>query len=187
MSQRARRLFVWTGAVLGVAILLAAGAVWYTGRPQFCRSCHLMETRYVSWSRSAHAGSADCLDCHAEPGVIGEIKAHLNGARYLWVLATGREQVILRADVPEGTCVKCHPSDELPELDGADELGHEQHYDARVGCATCHKGFHDHVAQGGTLRARLNNCDDCHPATIVRDVPPADREWSEERPMRDLP
>ena len=55
----------------------------------FCASCHPMETRFVSWQRSAHGTKATCLQCHSRPGSTGELKARLRAARYLYVSATG--------------------------------------------------------------------------------------------------
>lgn len=168
--RRTARVLVWAGVVLGVVVVLAVAALVYTGRPEFCRSCHIMEPRYVSWHRSVHAGKADCLDCHAQPGTIGEIRAHLEGARYLYVLATGREQVILQAEIPQGTCVKCHPLESLPAESGRTDIAHRAHYQAKVECVTCHKGFHNDLG-GGRLKADLSNCVDCHPPSFVRRGP----------------
>lgn len=159
-----RRLLVWVAAV-GVVIVVATSALVVTGRPQFCRSCHLMETRYVAWERSAHADKAECLDCHASPGFVGEVVAHLNGARYLVALATGRPQVVLRAEIPQGTCAKCHrPGGLSPTSDGV-PIAHIAHFEADVQCQECHKGFHDDLG-GGRLQADLSTCDDCHPQSI---------------------
>src|SRR5918994_7087221 len=93
------------GIVVALLGLAAWGAVAYTARPDFCASCHLMQTRYVSWKRSPHYAAATCIQCHSEPGLIGEVKAHLNGTRYLWVILTGdKSGTILRAAVSSATC-----------------------------------------------------------------------------------
>ena len=36
------------------SLVLVAGAGWYTSRPQFCNSCHIMEPYYKSWQESSH-------------------------------------------------------------------------------------------------------------------------------------
>jgi nitrate/TMAO reductase-like tetraheme cytochrome c subunit len=159
-----RRLLTWT-LVVGALTLVAASTLVVTGRPQFCRSCHLMETRYVAWERSVHADKATCLDCHASPGFVGEVQAHLNGARYLVALATGRPQVILRAEIPQGTCVECHRPGELSTTSDGVPIAHIAHFEADVRCQECHNGFHDDLG-GGELKADLSTCDNCHPASI---------------------
>lgn len=165
-DARSRRRWWWLGGVFLVLAAAITAALVVTSQPSFCRSCHLMETRYVSWERSAHADEADCLDCHAEPGPWGEVKAHLNGARYLYVLVTGREQVILRAEVPEGTCVQCHAVRDLPEGSEGVDIAHENHYRADVPCETCHAGFHDDIG-GGAMPANLDGCTECHAGSIL--------------------
>jgi hypothetical protein len=150
-----------------VAIALAAAALAVTSRPEFCATCHIMKPRYVSWERSTHGRvRADCLDCHAQPGVWGEIKAHLEGTRYLYVLVTGREQIILEARVPDGTCSQCHPLDELPSTFEGVNIAHRNHLSADVPCERCHADFHDNL-QGGSLEANLEVCGDCHGPSIL--------------------
>lgn len=162
-STKARRRWTVIGSVTLGLVVIAAAALAYTGRPEFCHSCHLMETRYVSWERSVHAEEgAECLDCHAEPGAIGEIIAHLNGARYLWVKITGGPStVILRGEVSEGTCVQCHSLDDLPNVVDGVEVAHRGHDELEIGCVECHSGFHDDLG-GGTLSASTEDCDSCH-------------------------
>jgi len=166
MSANRKTLITWGVAVTGTLALMTWAALAYTGQPGFCATCHLMQTRYVSWARSDHSRAAACMDCHAEPGALGEIKAHLNGARYLWVLATGRPQVILRAEVPQGTCAKCHPIEDLPtEAEGV-RLAHRAHFGADVRCEECHAGFHNDLG-GGDLRSGFDGCTRCHGPQVL--------------------
>lgn len=161
---RKRRRLLWWVVVLGVVGLVAAAALVVTAQPVFCQTCHLMKTRYVSWERSTHHPEADCLDCHAEPGLWGELKAHINGARYVYVLFTGRPEVILRARVPSGTCIQCHDLNEIDQERGAIAAAHRDHQSAGVGCEVCHKGFHDEI-EGGSLAVSASVCEECHPAS----------------------
>jgi hypothetical protein len=162
-SQRRTRL-VW-GLSLGAVALtaLSAAALVYTSRPEFCASCHIMQTRYVSWARSVHAPVTNCLSCHAEPGVVGEIVAHLNGARYLYVQALGGpETVILRGEVADGTCAKCHPPGTLPQVaPNGVRIAHEAHVRVGLRCHDCHVGFHDSL-QEGVLESGFERCGECH-------------------------
>lgn len=182
LSPKGRKGLIWGAVTLSVVAALSAAALVVTSQPIFCQTCHLMKTRYVSWERSDHHGKAECLDCHAEPGLWGEIKAHVNGARYLYVLVTGRPQVILRAEVPPGTCEQCHPRGEIEDIVEGVSVAHRSHAAADVTCETCHRGFHEEV-EGGTLRASLDTCVECHSPTILlgreqAEVAPEARGWS---------
>lgn len=163
---RRRRRLIWGAIVLGLVAAVAVAALFVTARPEFCRTCHLMKTRYVSWERSDHHPHAECLDCHAEPGFWGEIRAHLDGARYVYVLFTGRPQVILRAEVPPSTCVQCHPLDEVDDAVFGIDVPHRAHSSAGIKCEWCHSGFHDNI-EGGDLRSSLEVCRDCHSSSVL--------------------
>ena len=116
MTRRAKWLII-AGLLSLAGIALLAGLVGYTSTARFCASCHIMETRYVSWQNSDHAAYTNCLSCHSEPGLTGEIKAHLAGARYVYAYLSGRQSgPILLADVPNQphssavrSCNSCHP------------------------------------------------------------------------------
>ena len=144
--MRARR-GVWlvlgvTAAVLALGVVAAWGALAYTGTPRFCASCHIMETRYVSWRRSAHVTGATCIQCHSEPGPWGEFKAHLNGTRYLYVMLTGEKSgAILRAEVASATCEHCHAAAALPERTPRLDVRHALHRGRGIECVTCHAGL----------------------------------------------
>jgi len=106
-----------------------------TDKPEFCATCHLMGTRYISHRRSAHGRAAVCMDCHSEPGGVGWLKAHIGGARYLYAIATGSVQArVIQTKVSSEACVKCHtsgcarvpPGPHLPRIRDRDD------------CTTCH-------------------------------------------------
>src|SRR5262245_29612472 len=61
----------WTAAiVLFVGAAGLAGAEYWTSRPSFCGSCHVMDPYYESWSHDTHGAKigALCVDCHYAPG-----------------------------------------------------------------------------------------------------------------------
>jgi nitrate/TMAO reductase-like tetraheme cytochrome c subunit len=166
LKSRSRKRLIWWGVILAMLSLVAVAALVVTAQPSFCQTCHIMKTRHVSWERSDHHPEADCLDCHAEPGLWGEIKAHVNGARYVYVLFTGVPEVILRAEVPVGTCIQCHEVNEIDDdVDGVD-VAHQAHQSAKVTCEACHRGFHDDIG-GGRMNASLEVCVECHPPSIL--------------------
>jgi nitrate/TMAO reductase-like tetraheme cytochrome c subunit len=50
------------------------GAIEYTSRPEFCKSCHFMDTYYNSWKESIHGKKGiSCLECHYPPGLEATI------------------------------------------------------------------------------------------------------------------
>jgi cytochrome c nitrite reductase small subunit len=164
--MRSRGVWVALG-VAGIVVALGAlgtwGAVAYTARPDFCAGCHLMQTRYVSWKRSPHSTAATCIQCHSEPGLIGEVKAHLNGTRYLWVILTGdKSGTILRAAVSSETCAQCHPSSRLPEAIAARRIDHARHLARDISCAQCHAGLVHGSLYGHQTRPAVETCGRCH-------------------------
>jgi nitrate/TMAO reductase-like tetraheme cytochrome c subunit len=168
--MRAPSLFWLVLGVVAAVLVLGGVAAWgaltYTASPDFCASCHLMETRHVSWRRSAHSDRATCIECHSEPGPWGELKAHLNGTRYLYVMLTGEKSgAILRADVPSATCTQCHPAADLPERAGAVTIRHGRHLGRGIECIACHAGLvHGSLHPRGAPVA-LSVCAGCHAAT----------------------
>lgn len=156
--------------VVGVVALAAWGAVAYTSRPDFCAGCHVMQTRYVSWKRSPHVTAATCIQCHSEPGLLGEIKAHLNGTRYLWVLLTGAKSgTILRAAVSSDTCAQCHPASRLPQATATFRIDHARHLAREIPCASCHAGLVHASLYGHQAQPARATCDGCH--TAERRIP----------------
>jgi nitrate/TMAO reductase-like tetraheme cytochrome c subunit len=156
-------IFLLLVAVLGIAATAGWGVLTYTSSPSFCSSCHIMQTRYVSWQRSAHWGKATCIECHSEPGTWGEIKAHLNGTRYLYVMMTGAMSgPILRASVESATCESCHAPAQLPESARNHRIHHQFHRSAAIECVACHGGLVHGTLRGGQARPAMETCVGCH-------------------------
>jgi nitrate/TMAO reductase-like tetraheme cytochrome c subunit len=149
--------------VIGIVVFAAWGVMTYTGSPAFCASCHVMETRYVSWQRSPHWGKATCIQCHSEPGAWGEFKAHLNGTRYLYVMLTGEKSApILRAAVESATCAHCHPADTLPEATRIQPIQHRAHLARGIECAACHAWLVHGTMYGRQAKPAAEVCVGCH-------------------------
>lgn len=149
--------------VVGIGGLAAWGALAYTGSPQFCASCHVMETRYVSWRRSPHFGQATCIQCHSEPGPWGEFRAHLNGTRYLYVMLTGEKSgPILRAAVERATCEHCHRADGLPAATRTVRIEHRSHLAREIECVACHAGLVHGSLYGQQALPAARTCVNCH-------------------------
>jgi len=166
MTRRAKWLII-AGLLSLAGIALLAGLVGYTSTARFCASCHIMETRYVSWQNSDHAAYTNCLSCHSEPGLTGEIKAHLAGARYVYAYLSGRQSgPILLADVPNENCFKCHDAENFGE--NAQDLGqahssyHRLHVEKKIACVSCHGGLAHATMLPVKSRSAMTLCQNCH-------------------------
>lgn len=166
MKRRTKWLII-SGAISPAAVVLLAGLVGYTSTARFCASCHIMETRYISWQNSDHAAYTNCLSCHSEPGLTGELKAHLAGARYVYAYLSGRQSgPILLAEVPNENCFKCHDANSFS--DNGEEVGqvhasyHRLHTEKKINCTACHGGLAHATMLPVKSRSAMALCQDCH-------------------------
>lgn len=167
MARKVRRLWVIafgvTAATVLAGLLILGGGLVYTSSPSFCGTCHVMSTRFTSWERSSHAGRADCLDCHSEAGPLGEVKAHLNGLRYLSVMLTGEKTgTIIRASVPAEVCGECHPVETLSERTRFHPSKHRLHRQEDITCTDCHGNLVHGTLRGSASRPPMETCFSCH-------------------------
>ena len=143
----------------------------YTKRYSFCKGCHEMNQAHDTWMSSKHGpilGDIDsCMACHAEEGMLGYIKAKLEGVRSVYYHITG--QITGRyLEVARGTkpvyCTKsgCHS---LGNLDSGLKINvnHKFHAQKGFNCVSCH----DRIAHGWDegLRSTPNmqdTCFNCH-------------------------
>jgi nitrate/TMAO reductase-like tetraheme cytochrome c subunit len=111
-----RGLLVVFFALAGIGSAITVGsvvAIQWTETTDFCGRCHTMGPELKAYEMSPHREVA-CVECHAEPGVVGWIKAKLNGTRQLIQLVTGTYSTPIpapdHADLPptSTTCLKCH-------------------------------------------------------------------------------
>ncbi len=166
MTRRTKWLI--TAALFALtATALFAGLIGYTSTARFCASCHIMETRYVSWQYSDHAAYTNCLSCHSEPGLTGEIKAHLAGARYVYAFLSGRQSgPILLAEVPNENCFKCHDAEALGEekedSGQAHASYHRLHQEKQIACVACHGGLAHATMLPVKARSAMTLCQSCH-------------------------
>lgn len=136
-------MLVWGGVAVSLVAAIGLG-FWVTEQPVFCgRVCHEMAPQYDGWLASPHP-DVRCLACHAEPGPIGFLEAHVvDGARDVWVHFTQRpERITGGAHVPPPRCLECHADqfDAAQRGDG-DEEEHplpENHPDRDSECPDCH-------------------------------------------------
>ena len=157
-------------AVLG-ALLLLGGAVtglsgWYTSRPEFCRSCHIMEPYYASWQHSSHS-DVSCIKCHFPPGTGEKIRGKMLGMVQLIKYVTESAGPSPRAEVSDASCLRsgCHetrllsgrldyngiPFDHRPHLE-------ELRRGKKLRCTSCHS----QIVQGTHMTVTPSTCFLCH-------------------------
>jgi len=168
--QKLRRLLLRAAAFLGAmllfAALLTAGAGWYTSRPEFCRSCHIMEPYYVSWQESTHK-DVTCIECHFAPGIAEKVRGKMLGLVQLAKYVTHSEGPRPAAEIPDASCLRsgCHetrtlsgrvdfhgmPFDHKPHLEN---LRREK----KLRCTSCHS----QIVQGSHMTVTKTTCFLCH-------------------------
>lgn len=192
MSKKQRKgLLIIIFIIAAIALLAGAGGGYvYVGTNQFCGyTCHQMKTRAYIWQKSTH-NDVKCITCHSEPGFIGEVKAHIEGIKYLksfikgktthlTIFATRRNPARLKS------CIHCHPAETLKDETESIRINHESHVvrDEFL-CTDCHEdmihGTHSFEADMAVPKeknciachlregARLN-CGGCHLKKVVRE------------------
>ncbi|MEW6111427.1 MAG: NapC/NirT family cytochrome c [Thermodesulfobacteriota bacterium] len=155
------------GVLIFIGAVTLGGMAVYSKQSSFCASCKIMQTRYVGWERSTHARSihakADCIDCHSEPGLIGEFKAHLNGARYVFVRLTGGHGgAILRGKVYTEGCIECHKVSDIRVKNAGHEVNHRAHLAHNLQCFQCHQDLAHGTLLGESGMHPMQTCVACH-------------------------
>lgn len=117
VKPKPRRLFRKLGLLALAFLVFSAatigGAEYYTARPTFCGTCHVMDPYYVSWSHDKHGGKPDvwCVECHYAPGEHHTIMAKMRGLSQVASYFTGRYGAARpRAHVSDASCLRsgCH-------------------------------------------------------------------------------
>jgi nitrate/TMAO reductase-like tetraheme cytochrome c subunit len=158
------------GLLLGVFFLLllvmVGAAGWYTSRPEFCNSCHIMEPYYKSWQESSHK-DVSCIECHFAPGAGGKLRGKMLGLVQLAKYVTQSAGPRPSAEVPDASCLRsgCH---EKRLLSGRVEY-HGVHFDhtphlgelrrgKQLRCTSCHS----QIVQGQHMAVTASTCFLCH-------------------------
>jgi nitrate/TMAO reductase-like tetraheme cytochrome c subunit len=147
-------------------VVMAAAAGWYTSRPVFCNSCHIMEPYYKSWQESSHK-DVTCVECHFPPGVGGKVRGKMLGLVQLLKYVTASAGPRPAAEIPDASCLRsgCHETRLLSGL--VDFHGipfdHTPHLkEGRRGktlrCTSCHS----QIVQGKHMTVTTTTCFLCH-------------------------
>ena len=165
-----RWLLLRAAAVLGmflVFLLLAVGfAGWYTSRPVFCSSCHIMEPYYRSWQASSH-NDVSCIECHFAPGFGGKVRGKMLGLVQLAKYVTQSAGPRPAAEIPDASCLRsgCHEKRLLTgrvdfqgvPFDHRPHLG-EIRRGMQLRCTSCHS----QIVQGTHMTVTTSTCFLCH-------------------------
>ena len=152
---------LFTGLLISIFIS-ATGlltAEYYTSRPSFCGSCHIMKSYYKSWEKSIH-GEKDvaCVDCHYAPGEQSTLKAKFKGLGQLFsYLSEEGKEVRKAAIVSDASCMTsaCHPQETFysKKVKFTEQVPfvHKTHADKTIEgqvlhCDTCHQHVRRHVS-----------------------------------------
>ncbi len=163
------RLSLGIGFAIAVVFLVAflVGGFYYTSSSATCGSCHEMRTMYVSWQNSVHSEVA-CMDCHSDPGIVGQVRAKLEGGKRLVSHFRGKFDII-RAHVANNICLECHPNfaanDKLVALADHPLVNrfpvHGRHEDLNLQCNDCHaRMVHGRLYKSTPVASE--NCQTCH-------------------------
>ncbi|MBI4336304.1 MAG: hypothetical protein HY683_00545 [Chloroflexi bacterium] len=140
LLRRIRRLPLWLLVPGGLLLVVLLGFGTYRGvslyqytqeDPQFCRSCHLMETAWSKWAISEHK-EVTCHQCHElSPQAGAELLIR-------WALVHP-QRVEAHAEVPDAKCGACHKSGNPRWKQVAITAGHRVHVaDQNIACTECH-------------------------------------------------
>ncbi len=149
----------WIALVI-VAIAAFFGLNAYSQRSQFCGSCHaVMGEYYESWQTSTHGETAECLDCHSEPGWTGYYHSKVEGARNALQFYLNIEKGEKASPPGPAACLRegCHVVAELERSPGQAGFAHSGHIGS-VSCVECHGD----VGHRGAERERAVSCAACH-------------------------
>jgi nitrate/TMAO reductase-like tetraheme cytochrome c subunit len=197
-------------AVVGVVLITAAYGSYqvysYTQNdPNFCRSCHTMESAWQRWRTSEHR-NISCHNCH-EQSVFESTEQIIRFA------LAQPERVSKHAGISDEACLKCHESGDRrwPQIKAT--AGHKVHFEQQhIACTKCHSisihrfapptqicqvchpdeqikimamgqryclDCHRFLAEGSPLRPTRQTCLDCHLKQAQSKV-----HWPDNAPMR---
>src|SRR5450631_2730064 len=120
-------LFVLMAGFGAVATIGGVAVVGYTETSSFCGRCHTMAPELKAYAMSPHKQVA-CAQCHVSPGVLGFVKAKMNGTKQLLDIATGNFPTPIpppdHSDLPpvSETCLSCHSLSQITAGGGPVQL-----------------------------------------------------------------
>ena len=159
-------------SVFAVVIAAVFTTDYYTSRPSFCGSCHMMKRYYNSWASGTH-NKVKCIECHYSPsGGNYSFGAKFKGLGQLYTyLSSYTKTTSARKPltVNDSNCMTkdCHPAAKLDEkkyVFGERALYiHKTHFDKTIEGQTLHcDSCHQHLSAGKHLEVPKQACFLCH-------------------------
>jgi hypothetical protein len=162
------RLFYFIFALLALIIGSLGGMSYYSTRPGFCNSCHIMTPYYKAWKTSSH-NFVSCVECHYPPGsaktfLWHKFQALSQVAKYVTRTYSSKPY----AEIEDASCLRdgCH-STRLLQGRVVSESGilfnHEPHlksarYGRQLQCVSCHS----QIVVGNHMEVTWDTCYLCH-------------------------
>lgn len=153
-------------AVLSFIVLTGLTMEW-TSRPEFCITCHYMQTFHDSWAASKH-NKITCIKCHFEPGVAGTVRGKFQGLFQVFSYATSfYKKSKPWAEISDETCEQsgCHVNQDQNKRITFKNIvfSHANHLKdirrvAKLRCTSCHS----QMVQGEHLTVTPGTCFTCH-------------------------
>jgi nitrate/TMAO reductase-like tetraheme cytochrome c subunit len=106
-------LLLVLGGLGFVSVFSAVSLIHWTETADFCGRCHTMAPELQAYEAGPHKSVA-CAECHVEPGILGWIKAKINGTKQLIDVVLGTYPTPIpppdHSDMPPAseTCEGCH-------------------------------------------------------------------------------
>ncbi len=181
-TGRKRRRIAWLAVALGVLVLVNVLGVAYAAMdnytrttPQFCSTCHNMESHVESYLTSNHMdrvhqlAGVGCKDCHSDYTLVDEAKSVVQ------YISGNYERVWSRRKIQDDMCLQCHVSMEY-HANRTDYLSRNPHLShwPDLRCNACHLS-HDN---------QVDYCSRCHEnggqrMTEGEIIPRASNPWAD--------
>ncbi len=117
-----------------------------TETPEFCASCHVMQSQYDAWFQVGAHRTIRCVDCHLphENSAAYYIWKSIDGIKDMVVFHSGRTPEFIRISsrqegVVQSNCIRCHDA-------RVSQIDNDRH------CWSCHRGL-----QHGQAGVRLTS------------------------------
>ncbi len=166
-GSKLQRFVKYFFTILILLVFLTAGAAEFTSRPQFCPTCHYMESFYQSWQASKH-NHISCVKCHFDPGIAGTVRGKLEGlVQVVKYVSQSYRKSKPWAEISDKSCLQsgCHET----RLMEGDVLFKGVHFNHRphltqmrrgkkLRCTSCHS----QIVQGDHIAVTSGTCFTCH-------------------------
>jgi nitrate/TMAO reductase-like tetraheme cytochrome c subunit len=166
LENRKGLLISMAMALLGLVVVMTV-VLKVTASPEFCGSCHNMQSYIDSWRSSSHR-DATCMDCHFEPGFVGSLLGKWKAQAHIVMKITGTAPTRPHTQISDASCLRegCHSTPELvakKTVFKGVNFQHDTHLNElrrgrKLRCVTCHS----QIVQGEHLAITQSACFTCH-------------------------